>query len=287
MKRINETNGLEFDVTTIISLLWCKRWTIILVTLLFIGLGVVVFKVTKKPQRYKYSMEFVLQYHVEHEDGQSTWVACERIPWKMVTTDYSKILKDSVFLNRLVEDGVLASPSLLLPVVVDNSDSLHVDLSVVSIEGDDAAVRLMSKIKELFPSYVVNLQREKLELEIYLLERKKEQLLSAFTDRGERLKSIQEKKNLTIVDQMEAQRLENESQMLYNLNLNVMDQIASVQLFMNDQDLLVLKANNLKKELFAGGLFSHLSTFILLFAFLGFMFVGNMVLLRAYFLNRK
>ena len=100
-KRMNKAENFDFNVETIILLLWNKKWLIIIITLLFVGFGVIVFKVTKKPQLYKYSTEFVLQYQLEGKGHQDKWIVCERIPWKMVRIDYSKAISDSIFLKEL------------------------------------------------------------------------------------------------------------------------------------------------------------------------------------------
>ena len=129
---MNKVENFDFNVETIVLLLWNKKWLIIIITLLFVGLGVIVFKVTKKPQLYKYSTEFVLQYQLEREGHQDRWIVCERTPWKMVRVDYSKAISDSIFLKELVVNGVLESSVESLPVIINSYDSLHINLSIVT-----------------------------------------------------------------------------------------------------------------------------------------------------------
>lgn len=281
-KRMNKAENFDFNVETIILLLWNKKWLIIIITLLFVGFGVIVFKVTKKPQLYKYSTGFVLQYQLEGKGYQDRWIACERIPWKIVRVDYSKAISDSIFLKELVTAGVLESSVISLPVIINSFDSLHINLSVVTSEDDVFATKLLQKIQELFPSYVIELQKDQLELESCLLDRKKEQILLTLTEKSKYLQDLLNRKNVTIIDRMEIARLENECQMLYNSSLNLMSQIADLQLFQKDSDLLMLKPDRITKELVPGGLFSHLSVLGLLFAFIGFMVAVNVILLKAY-----
>lgn len=286
-EKISKTRCLDFSVESIVVLLWRKKWMILIITLLFVGLGVIAFKITKKPQLYKYTTEFTLQYQLDTGNNQSSWVTCERIPWKMVRVDYSKALSDSVFLEKLVAKGVLESSNSVLPVIVDSSDSLRLALSIVVTGESNSAIKLLSEIEEAFPSYVSGVQRDKLGLEVYLLDKKREQILATLTSKGEHLQNLLNKKNPTVVDRMEILRLENECQMLYNLDLDLMIQISDIQVFLKDRDLLVLRASDgIKKELVPGGLFSHLSMFVLMFAFLGFMIAANFVLLKAYLLDR-
>ena len=281
-KRMNKAENFDFNVETIILLLWNKKWLIIIITLLFVGFGVIVFKVTKKPQHYKYSTEFVLQYQLEGKGHQDKWIVCERIPWKMVRIDYSKAISDSIFLKELVTAGVLESSVISLPVIINSFDSLHINLSVVTSEDGVFATKLLQKIQELFPGYVIELQKDQLELESCLLDRKKEQILLTLTEKSKYLQDLLNRKNVTIIDRMEIARLENECQMLYNSSLNLMSQIADLQLFQKDSNLLMLKPDRITKELVPGGLFSHLSVLGLLFAFIGFMVAVNVILLKAY-----
>lgn len=286
-QKINKTEYLDFSVENIVMLLWNRKWIIVIVTLLFIGLGCIIFNVTKKPQSYKYITELTLKYQLDTGKNQNTWVSCEGIPWKMVRIDYSEALSDSVFLEKLVANGVLENANSLLPVIVDSSDSLHIVLSMVASGENDSAVLLLQKINELFPSYIAELQKNKLNLEIYLLNKKRDQVLALMTDKGLRLQDLLNKKNVMVADRMEILRLENECQMLYNLGLDLIAQISNLQIFFKDNDLLVLKpTDGIEKELVGGGLFSHLSMFILLFAFLGFMIIVNFLLLRTYLLGK-
>ena len=279
---MNRAENFDFNVENIILLLWNKKWLIIIITLLFVGLGVIVFKVTKKPQLYKYSTEFVLQCQLECENQQNRWIACEQIPEGMVRVDYSKAISDSIFLKELVTSGVLENSVEFLPVIINSVDSLHINLSVVTSEDGTFATKLLQKIQELFPSYVVERQKDQLELKSCLLDRKKELILSTLTEKSKYLQDLLNRKNATIIDRMEIARLENECQVLYNSSLNLISQIADLQLFQKDNDLLVLKPDRITKELVQGGLFSHLSMFGLLFAFIGFMIAVNVVLLKAY-----
>ena len=286
-QKINKTEYLDFSVENIVMLLWNRKWIIVIVTLLFIGLGCIIFNVTKKSQSYKYITELTLKYQLDTGKNQYIWVSCEGIPWKMVRIDYSEALSDSVFLEKLVANGVLENANSLLPVIVDSSDSLHIVLSMVASGEDDSAVLLLQKINELFPSHIAELQKNKLNLGIYLLNKKREQVLALMTDKGLRLQDLLNKKNVMVADRMEILRLENECQMLYNLGLDLMAQISNLQIFFKDNDLLVLKpTDGIEKELVGGGLFSHLSMFILLFAFLGFMIIVNFILLRTYLLGK-
>lgn len=286
-KRIIKTGRLDFSVESIVMLLWNGKWIIIIVTLLFIGLGVVLFQATKKPQRYKYIMELALQYRLDKGGNQNSWVTCERIPWKVVKVDYSKALSDSIFMKKLVADASLENSNTPLPMImVDSYDSLHVVLSVVAIDESDSVSKLFLKINELFPRYISDLQKDKLRLEKYLLDKRKEQIVSTLTDKGQRLQNLLNKKN-TVIDRMEFLRLENEYQILYNLSLDLTTQISSLQVFLEDKDLLVLRSDNgIRKEQVSGGLFSHLSMFTLLFAFLGFMIVVNFIILKAYLIDK-
>lgn len=281
-KRMNKAENFDFNVETIILLLWNKKWLIIIITLLFVGLGVIVFKVTKKPQLYKYSTEFILQCQLECENHKNRWIACEQIPEGMVKVDYSKAISDSIFLKELVTSGVLENSVEFLPVIINSVDSLHINLSVVTSEDGTFATKLLQKIQELFPSYVIERQKDQLELKFCLLARKKELILSTLTEKSKCLQDLLNRKNATIIDRMEIARLENECQVLYNSSLNLISQIADLQLFQKDNDLLVLKPDRITKELVQGGLFSHLSMFGLLFAFIGFMIAVNVILLKAY-----
>lgn len=47
-KRMNKAENFDFNVETIILLLWNKKWLIIIITLLFVGFGVIVFKIVKQ-----------------------------------------------------------------------------------------------------------------------------------------------------------------------------------------------------------------------------------------------
>ena len=134
----------------------------------------------------------------------------------------------------------------------------------------------------MFPGYVIELQKDQLELESCLLDRKKEQILLTLTEKSKYLQDLLNRKNVTIIDRMEIARLENECQMLYNSSLNLMSQIADLQLFQKDSNLLMLKPDRITKELVPGGRFSLFSVLGLLFAFIGFMVAVNVILLKAY-----
>lgn len=286
-KENNKTTCLDFSVESIVLLLWNKKWAIVVVTLLFIGLGVVLFQITKEPQFYKYTTELTLKYQLDTGENQNSWVTCEQIPWKMVKVDYSQVLSDSAFLKKLVVEGALGNSDSFFPIVIESYDSLRIVLALSVLGKSDSAVKLLQKVGELFPSYVSGLQKEKLDLEIFLLDKRKEQIISELTDKGQRLQDLLNKKSTTVIDRMEVLRLENECKVLYNLSLDLTTQISSLQIFLKDKDLLVLKpADKIEIEKIPGGLFSHLSMFVLLFAFLGFMVVVNLIIIKAYLIDR-
>lgn len=76
-------------------------------------------------------------------------------------------------MKELVTAGVLESSVISLPVIINSFDSLHINLSVVTSEDGVFATKLLQKIQELFPGYVIELQKDQLELESCLLDRKK------------------------------------------------------------------------------------------------------------------
>ena len=58
------------------------------------------------------------------------------------------------------------------------------------------------------------LQKDQLELESCLLDRKKEQILLTLTEKSKYLQDLLNRKNVTIIDRMEIARLENECQLI-------------------------------------------------------------------------
>lgn len=287
-KMEHERKRVNFNVEDMLMLLWNKKWTIIIVTLFFIIGGAIVFKVSRKPQFYKYTTNLTLQYRFDAGEGKFTWIECERLPWKMVKIDYSKIITDSIFLKELVSN---ISPSdinfSLPPIMLEANDSLHIAISLIAAEGSNVEFEILQNINKLFPEYIVNLQRSKLCLEIYLLEKKKNQVLLMLTNKEQQLQALLNKKR-TIIDKMEIVRLENECQVLYNSSLQLVTQISTLQIFLEDKNLLVLKADGeIVKEQVIGGPFSRMSMFLLLFAFVGFMAIVNIIVIKAYLIDKR